>query len=96
MYKEGTLRPPTSRELRQKYVPLERINVEWYPTCWDDSQCSHTTHKGLPLTIGRADAVNICPSISDLVEMCQQYGIPTSAVIVPNGYEGEIALDWSL
>lgn len=95
MYKEGTLRPPTQAELESKYFTLEIILLGWYPECWHDTECRHGgDHDDVPRTLGSAITYNGSPRISDLVEICQIYGIPTSAAIVPDGYDGELALDW--
>lgn len=97
MYEEGTLRPPSPREMEAMYVPLEMIHLEWMPSCWEDGAiCVHTIHDGLPLVVGWARTWGT-PSFStlDLIEYHKQHVIPYEAVIVADGYEGELALDWT-
>ena len=97
MYEEGTLRPATQAELDAKFVPLERIRLEWVYECWDDTHCRHGGMHGdhIPRTIGLASSWSSTVSMSELIEYCKAYAIPYEAQLVLDGYDGELALSWT-
>lgn len=96
MYQEGTLRPPTRTEMLARYIPLEQIQLSWYPECWDDTVCRHDgNHEGVPLTRGYAMAVQTTFSTLELIEYHKEHVIPYEAFVVNDGYDGELALDWT-
>ena len=97
MYEEGTLRPPSPHEMEAMYVPLEMIHLEWYPSCWlNEAPCEHTVHDGLPMVVGYANVwSNVSFSTLELIEYHKQHVIPYEAVLVADGYDGELALDWT-
>jgi hypothetical protein len=96
MYEEGTLRPPTPKEMAARYVPLEQIHLDWMPACWEETFCPHETHDGLPLVVGMVRTWHTLDfSTLELIEFHKQHVIPYEARLVGYGYDGELALDWT-
>lgn len=96
MYQEGSLRPPTPKEMEDRFVPLEEIHVEWEYDCWDDTHCRYVgVHTDdTPRTFGTVHLERVEPTVGALIEFCKDNGIPYGAVVVPDGYDGELALTW--
>ena len=86
MYEEGTLRPPTAADMERQRLPLEVIRVTW--GCGPSfHECGHEGHVYLDRQVSF--------EVADLLEMCGTYGIPVRARVVPDDYDGGLALDWS-
>jgi hypothetical protein len=84
MYESGTLRPPTAADLAAKRLPLERIEIE-HRLCQYRQTCNLEQH---------VDNYTVF-TVSDLIALCQEYGIPYESDVVSDGSEGGLALDWS-
>lgn len=101
MYEPGTLRPPTARELEQRELPLELINIEHHMFCFPpadparraeeetyghiDYQCAWWRHLTDVTTV----------TIAEVVSLCHDYPIPAAASLCTFGYEGELGLIWN-
>jgi hypothetical protein len=83
MYQPGTLRPPTAADMAVKQLPLEQLRIDHLRCKY--RYCNVGTH---------VDSYG-SPTISELISVCQENAIPYEAELVSNGYEGELALDWS-
>ena len=86
MYEFGTLRPPSPRELVERRVPLEVIDVQWI--CGASfHECGHA---GYATTWPRVEC-----STLELVEFHGRHNIPWGARLKVNDYGEGLALDWS-
>lgn len=94
---ENQLRPPSPKEMEARYVPLERVRLDWLYDCWDDMHCRHNgVHdENTPKTILYATTNSAEFSTLELIEFHKQWAIPYEAFLVNDGYEGEKALDWT-
>jgi hypothetical protein len=101
---ENQLRPPSPKEMQARYVPLERIRIEWQPQCWDWDWFTMTVsvddhYRGgtcdCPETCGTTDTLDTGFTTLELIEFHKDWAIPYEAYLVNDGYEGEKALDWT-
>lgn len=94
---ENQLRPPSPKEMAARYVPLERIKISWTYDCWDDTHCRHNGmhDENTPLTTGLVDSDAAGFTTLELIEFHKDNAIPYEAFVVADGYDGEIALDWT-
>jgi hypothetical protein len=94
---ENQLRPPSHKEMEARRVPLERLRISWTYDCWDDTHCRHNgVHdENTPLTTGLVDSFDAGFTTLELIEFHKDWQIPYEAFVVGDGYEGELALDWT-
>lgn len=86
---ENQLRPPSLKEMQERRVPLERIRLEWPGTCYSGEECCPS---------GRGSARSdhtLTVTTLELIEFHKDWQIPYEALLDQDGYDGEIALDWT-
>lgn len=86
MYEFGTLRPPTDKEMRQRNVPLEHIDVLYWPTD-ENPDGPRVEAWGSTHSAGFTTA--------ELIAFHQAHSIPFDALVVGEDYEGLLGLDWT-
>lgn len=95
---ESQLRPPSPKEMEARHVPLERVRLQWLPKCWEGETLAnpeHSTNCECPRTYGYVSSYGTGFTTLELIEFHKQYVIPYEALVVGDGYEGELALDWT-
>lgn len=97
---ENQLRPPSPKEMAARHVQLERIRFYYEPECWDNTEIplAHYDGKGncgCSSITGRVDCIDAGFTTLELIEFHKDNGIPYGAFVVADGYDGELALDWT-
>lgn len=90
MYTEGDIRPPSPKEMQEKYLPLEILEFMWY----DDEHFAvvHGYRK-----VGEMNVITdpAEPTMAELVDFVIQNDIPLSAKLVYDECGSHrMALDW--
>lgn len=91
MYTEGTLRPPSPKEMRERYLPLETLDLSWYDE--DDYRVRQGRRKAGEI---QANLDNAEPPLNELSIFMVNNDIPLSARIVYHECGShQLALDWT-
>jgi len=95
---ERQLRPPTAKELEARRIELERLTLNW-EIDWDKQCITPDKTEGpcdCPKTEGRVHSYGVFDlSVLELIEFCKDYQIPYEAVLMGEGFDGELVLNWT-